>query len=954
LLAVLQTRTAGLLERDGELSELDRLVEEACAQRGRLVLIEGPPGIGKTRLLESARAKAGARGMAVLAARASELDREFPFGVVRQLYEPLIAAAGDARRERLMAGAAGLAAPLLGDTAAGGAGAGGGTAGGAAAGGALPLFHALYWLTANLAEDGPAALVIDDLHWADSSSLRFLQFLVPRLEELPVLVALATRPGEPGFDRRAIDGIATDPLAVVLRPGPLSGDAVATVVSDELGDSPDDRFSSACREATGGNPFLLRELVRELAADGVAPSAGHETLVRQLAPPGVARAVLLRLARLGLGASALARSVAVLGDGTPRRRAFALADLPEDSGDELAGALADADILSAAPALAFAHPILRAAVYSDMDVAERGRAHRRAAALMADEGAEPDALAVHLLATNPDSDPFVVATLREAAQRARARGAPAAAAACLRRALAEPPMPEERARVTLELASAELHSGEPAAAVGHFEDVAPRSVDPRVRAGCVGDQVLALQAVGRNDDARALVADLVEELADVDRDLALSVEASLIAGAILERSRRAWARERLERHRGRLTGATAGERKLLATIAHTDAFSGDAPAESVANAAERALEGGGLRDEGSGRATPYFSAVTVLVLADRLEPARHALDEAIDDVRRRGSSLWLFAACTGWRAWLNARQGALAEAEADARTCAELSLPQGGFAASPPMLGFVLEVLVQRGELDYAEAMLAGAGMSERPAGHDAGFDAVMHARARLRAARGDLAGAQPDLAGLSRRRARWNTFPALVPPVLVTPALRTGDGERVERMLREARTWGTPRAVGMALHAAALEEQEEQRALDLLAEAASVLEPSPARVEHAHALADLGAALRRSGLRAEAREPLRRALDLADDCGARPLAERARQELRAAGGRPRRPRISGSDALTASEQRVAAMAADGLSNPEIAQALFVTKKTVEAHLGSAYRKLGINSRAQLGAALRG
>jgi DNA-binding CsgD family transcriptional regulator len=169
--------------------------------------------------------------------------------------------------------------------------------------------------------------------------------------------------------------------------------------------------------------------------------------------------------------------------------------------------------------------------------------------------------------------------------------------------------------------------------------------------------------------------------------------------------------------------------------------------------------------------------------------------------------------------------------------------------------------------------------------------------------------------------------------------------------MVRDAHVWGTDRALGMALRAAGLVEGGE-RGIELLEEAAVTLERSPARLEHAAALADLGAALRRSNRRADARDPLRRALDLAEACGAPPLVERARQELRAAGGRPRRARSSGADGLTASERRTAAMAADGLSNPEIAQALFVTKKTVESHLGSAYRKLGIRSRTELAAAL--
>jgi DNA-binding CsgD family transcriptional regulator len=154
-----------------------------------------------------------------------------------------------------------------------------------------------------------------------------------------------------------------------------------------------------------------------------------------------------------------------------------------------------------------------------------------------------------------------------------------------------------------------------------------------------------------------------------------------------------------------------------------------------------------------------------------------------------------------------------------------------------------------------------------------------------------------------------------------------------------------------MALRAAALAEGGA-RGLELLRESAATLADSPARLEHAHALADLGAALRRANHRADARPPLREALDLAHACGARPLEERVRRELRAAGGRPRRARSSGAAALTASERRIAEMAAGGLTNAEIAQALFVTKKTVEAHLGNAYRKLRIRSRGELAKAL--
>jgi DNA-binding CsgD family transcriptional regulator len=939
-----------LLERDSELTEIRGLVAEACGGRGRLVLIEGPPGIGKTQLLDAVRAEARDRGMAVLAGRASELDRDFPFGVVRQLFEPLVAAVDASRRDRLLAGAARLAAPLFNEEVADGTETKGGDP-------SLPRFHGLYWLTANLSDEMPAALVFDDAHWADVSSLRFLQFLLPRVEELPVLVALATRPPEPGLDRRPLDALATDALAKVVRPAPLSDSAVHALVTSELGAAAEPAFSDACHQATGGNPFFLRELIRQLAADEIAPSAAQAPVVRELTPPAVARTVLLRLARLGDDAAALARAVAVLGDAVPLHRACALGGVPSEHGAELAAALSQAHILRAEHPLAFLHPLLRSAIYGDIDVAERARAHRQAAALLADEGVGADTIAVHLLATEPARDPYIVATLRDAAIRALARGAAPAAVACLRRALREPPPADECGELMLELASAELRAGEPAAAVEHFDEGMRVTPDTRTRAARAGEHALALQAVGRDDDAFAVRERAVAEVADIEPKLAASLEGTLLGTARWDLARLDWGRDRLERYRERPLPDSPVKWRLLAFQAHLDAFSADRDdsADSLADMAERAL--GPLTHSDLRRGSPstgFLGAVEVLVLADRNEIARSALDQALDAARRAGSAPG-FAFTSAWRCLLLAREGALSDAEADARSCHELSLPQGWFSVAPMTLGFILDVLFDRGQLGDAERLLKGSGMAERTADHRLTFDPVVHARARMRAARGDVDAARSDLVSLRRRHARWNTYPTLSPPVLVAPELVDDLQEALagaERMLKQARVWGTPRAIGMALRALGLVEGGP-RGLDLLEEAARVLEPSPARLEYASALADLGAALRRANRRTAARNPLRQALDIADACGARLLAARARQELRAAGGRPRRTRVFGVQALTASERRIATMAAEGLSNPEIAQALFITKKTVEAHLSNAYRKLDIDSRAQLGHVLR-
>ncbi|MFL5781053.1 MAG: AAA family ATPase [Thermoleophilaceae bacterium] len=917
-------RAAPLLERDGEVGSLARTIDRACGGDGCFVLVEGPPGIGKTRLVEAVRGAAAERGMEVLGARASELDREFPFGVVRQLFEPHVGAAIPG------VDAAEPETPVA-------------------------RYQALYSLTARLARDAPLALAIDDAHWADRSSLEFLQFLLPRLDGLPVLVVAAARAGEGGA---AVDVLATDPLAVLVRPAPLSHAGVGALVESELGAAPDPAFAAACHSATGGNPFLVRELLRELAREAVAPEAAAVPLVGELAPATVARAVLLRLARLGDDAAALARAVAVLGDGVPLRRACALAELPAARGETAAAALTAAEILGPARPLAFAHPILRSAVYADLEAGARGRAHGRAAELLAAEGAGDDAVAVHLLETEPAADQALVRTLEQAADRALARGAASTSAAFLRRALAEPPPADARASLLRRLAIAELRAGEAAAAAERLEEAAALISDASRRSSLVALHATALQALGRHDEAFAQRERAVEDVRAVDPGRARLLETGLVGSARLDLTRVDWARERLDPLRGLRTVASAADARLLAMGAHLDAFSrsSDASAATLAESASLALDSGLLVDETTGETTSFYAAVELLMLADRVEPAREALDRAVETAARRGSAPNA-AFALGWRCLLLARDGALLDAEADARQVAELSYVEGWFAIAPMILGFALDVLVERGELDDAGRLLERSGMADRSADRDLTFDPVVHARARLRAARGDLPGARADLESLERRDARWNTFPSLVPPALLAPELAAGDAgaeqERAERLLSEARTWDTPRAIGMALRARGLAARGAQ-AIDALTEAAELLAASPARLEEARALTDLGAALRSANRRTAAREPLRRALDRADAAGAVPLAQRARRELRAAGGRPRRTRITGAGSLTASERRVADMAAAGLSNPEIARSLFVTKKTVETHLANAYGKLGIRSRAELPEALRG
>jgi DNA-binding CsgD family transcriptional regulator len=223
---------------------------------------------------------------------------------------------------------------------------------------------------------------------------------------------------------------------------------------------------------------------------------------------------------------------------------------------------------------------------------------------------------------------------------------------------------------------------------------------------------------------------------------------------------------------------------------------------------------------------------------------------------------------------------------------------------------------------------------------------------------RGDLAGGLELMLDAGRRfEAVGGRNPAFMPwrSQAALALLQLERPDEAAPLAREelelARVWGAPRALGAALRAVGLVEGGE-RGLVLLREAVELLSDSPAKLEQAKARTELGAALRRGNQRAKAREQLRRAVELATICGATPLAARAESELLATGARPRRIALSGLESLTPSERRVAELAAQGPTNREIAQALFVTPKTVEVHLSSVYRKLGISSRSQLGRAL--
>jgi DNA-binding CsgD family transcriptional regulator/tetratricopeptide (TPR) repeat protein len=930
-----------LLEREAELAVIEAVIG-AAPGAGQLLAIEGPPGIGKTSLVVETRARGQEAGMRVLGARGSELERAFSYGVVRQLFEPLLAHLAAEDRADLLAGAAGLATPLF-DPAR--------LAAEPGTDASLATLHGLYWLTANLASQRPLLLAVDDLHWCDLPSLRWLAYLLPRMEELCLLLAVGLRRGEPGEDPGLLAQIVSDPLATVIRPAPLTTNAAARLVRETVSPVADDAFCATCHEETGGNPLLLRELVHAIAAEGLAPTKVNVPRLRELEARAGSRAVSVRLSRLPREATSLAQAVAILGDDADLRHAATLAGLDDRHADDASAALIRIDVLRPQPPLGFVHPLVRTAVYETLTPVERDAGHALAARLLDDAGAEPERVGAHLLLVRPAGNAKVVATLREAARRAGSPGASENSVAYLRRALAEPPPSDERAHVLLELGSAEaLVSGD--AAVEHLQE-AHALIDNPVRraetALLLGRQLFLLLRAEESDE---VFRHALDDLSAADAELERRLEAGLITNAMHMPSALGDVLQRLERVRGRPTDGTVGEKLLLSLLAYHDARAG-APAAETVPLARRALADGSLvREEIP--AYPFVVPAQVLAMAD-LDEVLPVYEQALAEASRRTS---MFAVAKAFRAQAFVLRGDLAEAEIECRDALAASEAWGATARFSVLLaGFLADALMEQGKLDAAAAALDGADLGGSLP-DDARPFFFRESRARLRLLRGDLAGGLDDMLDAGRRfEAIGGRNPAFLAwrSQAAFALIQLGKQDKARPLASEelelARTWGAPRALGAALRVAGLVEGGTL-GLDLLEEAVEVLADSPAKLEHAKARTELGAALRRANRRSDAREQLRHALELATICGAAPLVQRAETELLATGARPRRISLRGLESLTPSERRVAQMAAEGPTNREIAQALFVTPKTVEVHLSSVYRKLGISSRSQLPAAL--
>ncbi|WP_328635933.1 AAA family ATPase [Streptomyces canus] len=897
----------------------------ARAGAGGLVLLRGATGTGRTTVLEAAAESAAARGMRVLRVRCAPGDSATPFAAVRQLLwrltqseQPEAAPCGSERETGTL-----LCQVLRGH-----------------------------------AEESPVLFAVDDVHLADAPFYRWLVETARHadLQAMPVLLAVTERsqydidPPAPGFSHTLPPALVrTHTLA------PLTADAAAEMVRAEFPHAPAAWVSDSVL-AGAGSPLLLRALLGDLG--GVTRHPAVPETSAALYPGAYQAAVAWWLDSGGPGTTEVAHALAALDEGwdrdsgamgrTMEHLGALLAELAGADSARVTGwltAMTGLGLLRTDPAgrPRYAHALLRDAVLTGVPEARRRAARRAAAQAMLHSGAPTETVARQLLLSDPGHAPWAASVLKDAAAVALRGGRTDDAVAYLRRSLDEPLPDERRQRLLTELGSLE------AAGRGSSEGI-PRLTEALGLPGTPQDRVRAAMALGTALAGRGSPRAAVEVLRATAAQLTghPDLAAPLHSASALLSDQDQTVRREVYR---RLTATAEDTPELIgpATRALLVRHAATAGLTSAVEAMQRVRT---LLAEPADPLTEPFlvgTAAAIAQWADELDEAQRLVERGLAG-QHPGLLHPMHQALLNTRADIAAARG-----------------EYGRLPAEPPLLpdtgpsnehAHTLVAVVESGRRAEARRLADGFDLREAPDSWE--LNRFLYARGIQRAADGDPAGALHDFLECGRRQSARDVHSPVVTPWRTAAAecsLALGDPrqalELAEDELRLARQWGTPRVVGRALRALGT-VTGGRRGLELAEQAVRLLRDAPAATEPelVAALLAQGRQLTAAGERARARECLREAAERAERLGALRLRTLAEQALREGGAR--RPALArtGSGALTGSELRIAQLAADGRTNPEIAGLLHLARRTVETHLTSTYKKLGIRRRGELREAL--
>ncbi|MFC8306835.1 ATP-binding protein [Streptomyces olivaceus] len=878
--------TAALWERDEEVATLTRAVDTLCADRsspGLLLEARGEAGVGKTALLAETRRLAEARGCTVWSARGGETLKSVPFNVVRQLLQPALVSMLPEEAREYLGDWYGIAGPALGIADPGERQAD-----------PQGVYDGLVAVVRRLARrEWPLVLLIDDAHWADQETLRWLAALAERLDETSLLIVFARRPGDvSGDSARHLDAAAAAgrPLAPL---NALTPDATAGLTRATLGDHADAAFCREVWAVTGGNPYETVELLARVQDSELQPVEAEAAELRALNRTARGGGLVSRLEQLGVDSHRFAWAAAILGSGITVDMVARLATLDRADAARCAELLCEARILSAPDLssgrpdggdLEFVHPLIASAVYNSIPDALRTAMHGIAAQLVTDSGLGAAAASRHLLQVYPDDDQEVVDQLREAAREHLAVGAPDAARRCLERALQEPPLPDAHARVLFELGCATLLTA-PAITIGHLRTaLAMPGLDGEQRV----DAVFRLsQALLHNDQLEEAVRTVEAEAArtpDPSARLRLQAAQFMWEGIHAGETSSPHRSARLVELAATCTGRDNAERALL-ILRGFDAMTHGESAEEVVELCDRALVNGRLAP-GLGWTDTEWGLELLMMLAssyaytDRLDRAEALFTEALRAYESAGWSGGHLALAHAYVGLGHRRRGRLREAEDSLRESLRIAERVGrGLPLYWSATCNLIDTLLARGHVEEARALADQYGFAP-PYPSTIVLPDPRSVRGRLLLATGRTEEGINELEAAEKAAAvRGRHNPVVVPwATELARALATEDPGRAARLASDARDraerFGTDTAIGEALRCAAALETG-RRAVRLAAQAVTYLEASPCQYEHAAARVEYGILARSS-------EELNRGLALADSCGADGLVARAREALAA------------------------------------------------------------------------
>ncbi|MER5358345.1 AAA family ATPase [Streptomyces sp. NPDC002785] len=925
-----------LVERDEDMARLTRLFAREVGEAGGLGVISGTVASGKTELLNQVSDNAVAKGVRLLSAIACASEQEFPYAVLEQLLR-------------------GASSQLLGPELAG---AGDGEPGQVPLG-VLQGFHRA--LT-ELAESGPLLIAIDDVHFADPQSLQCLAYAVRRCRDVALTTMVTHRPRIGHATSTTLYELLQQRWACHVRLGPLTVAGVTRLLTEELGAADARRHAAAFHAATSGNPLLLRGLLEDhlsrLARGQHRGSSEDDT------DDGPAIGELFRQAALSCvhrcgGADRLrvAQGIALLGDATSPQLLSSLVEVEERAVRQSVAALGELGILQGT---GFRCEEVRTVLLDDLPGEELGRLHRRAAQLLHKEGADPTEVAEQLLsheAAAPNEE-WVPQALREAARLALAGDRPELAVRCLQLAKRRCTDEQESLIIQATLADAlwrvkPLMQGRrlQSLAAPAREGLLPPPHTLRVAAG--------LLRIGSLDDAAAAIGQVTQALTeapgpDLDaelRALGLNLSCAFPGAPELREFQELRSISEGERQRqglGRAPALDAADTPEITALTALRRVMKDAADDSAVRAAERVLESTRLSER-----TTYAlrAALHTLIYADRLTAAATWCDRVLAEAGRCSAQAWL-ADFSAIRGQIALRSGRLHDAARYAEGALE-QLPARGWGVDVGMpLAVLVEARTAMGQHDAAGKLLA------RPV-PEALFQTrfglhYLYARGMHQLATGRHHAALTDLCACGEKMTAWGLdSPSLVPWRLgiAETWLALGHKEKAARLAQEQLDLAhpsLPRTRGSALHVlAATRPVAEQPAL--LQQALDLLQSGDSWYGMARTMAQLAEAHKQLEDTDKSRLMTRRALWLADSCGAEELSRSLQRTpgRGAAEGVAAGP-VGGFSSLSDAERRVAALAASGYTNREIAAKLFITISTVEQHLTRVYRKINISQRRNL------